>query len=59
MTGFVDEYKSKKLAVGAYVAVSDENGVEYNYMQDNTKGEFNGKYYLVSYNDVVGISENE
>ncbi|MBO5896182.1 MAG: leucine-rich repeat protein, partial [Clostridia bacterium] len=51
LTGFVDEYKSKKLAVGAYAAVSDENGTEYSYMQDNSKGISNGKYYFVSYND--------
>ena len=57
VVGFTDEQKSAKLAMGAYVAVTDENGTEYSYLQDNTKGELNGKYFFVSYNDILGLSQ--
>ena len=54
IAGFTDAQKDKDIVMGAYVAVTDENGTAYSYMQVETKGEFNGKYYFVSYNDVVG-----
>ena len=54
LTGFTDENKGYKLAMGAYVEVSDGTTTEYSYMQDNTKGEQDGNYYFASYNDIVG-----
>ena len=56
ITGFTDDYKNVKLAMGAYVEVTDGEATEYSYMQDNTKGTTNGKYYFASYNDILGIS---
>lgn len=52
--GFTDEYKETKLAMGAYVAVTDKetNTTEYSYMQSGTPAE-NEKYCFISYNDVV------
>ena len=52
ITGFTDEYKDIKLAMGAYVAVGDGENVEYSYMQANapTQGE---KYCFASYNDAI------
>lgn len=52
IVGFTDEYKDVKLAIGAYVAESDENGTEYSYLQSGTPDE-NEKYSFVSYNDIV------
>lgn len=54
ITGFTDEYKNAKLAMGAYVVVTNGDTTEYSYMQDSSKGELNGKYYFTSYNDVIG-----
>ena len=51
--GFTAENMNTKLALGAYVAVSDGNTTEYSYMQDDTKGELTGKYYFASYNEIV------
>ena len=59
LIGFTDEQKDKKLAMGAYVFVSDEKGTAYSYMQDTTKGDLVGKYYFASYNDVLGITSTE
>ena len=56
ITGFTDDYKNVKLAMGAYVEVTDGEATEYSYMQDNTKGTTNGKYYFASYYDILGIS---
>ena len=53
ITGFVDEYKDTKLAMGAYVEVTNGDYYEYSYMQtEEPIG--NDKYHFVSYNDVVG-----
>ena len=52
--GFTDENKGYKLAMGAYVAVTDGENTKYSYMQDNTKGDKIGNYYFASYNDIVG-----
>ncbi|MBQ8146558.1 MAG: hypothetical protein IJ039_07210, partial [Clostridia bacterium] len=50
--GFTDTQKDTKLAMGAYVVVTDGKTTEYSYMQDGTPNE-NEKYCFVSYNDVV------
>lgn len=54
ITGLTDENKGARLAIGAYVAVTGEGGVEYSYLQSSApaSGE---KYYFVSYNDVLDI----
>ena len=54
ITGLTDENKGARLAIGAYVAVMGEGGVEYSYLQSSApaSGE---KYYFVSYNDVLDI----
>lgn len=53
ISGFTNEYKDARLAIGAYVAVTKDDTTEYFYMQDTSKGEPNGKYYFASYNDVI------
>ena len=53
ITGFTDGNKEYKLAMGAYVEVSDGTTTEYSYMQDETKGALSGNYYFASYNDIV------
>lgn len=52
--GFTDEYKDTALAMGAYVATTDEDGTEYSYMQagEPNDGE---KYYFASFNDVAKL----
>lgn len=52
IVGFTEEQKEAKLAMGAYVAVTDK-ATEYSYIQFGTPnaGE---KYCYVSYNDIVG-----
>ena len=57
--GFTDKYKDLKLAMGAYVAVTDGETTEYSYMQDVTKGELGGDYYFVSYNDIVNAPSTD
>ena len=52
LIGFTDEQKSKKLAMGAYVAVTDGETTEYSYLQSGTPKE-NEKYCFVSYNDII------
>ncbi len=54
IVGFSDEQKDNKLAMGAYVAVTNGETTTYSYMQDTTRGELAGGYYFVSYNIVVG-----
>ncbi|MBO5313270.1 MAG: leucine-rich repeat domain-containing protein [Clostridia bacterium] len=59
IVGFKDEQKDIKLAMGAYVAVTDGETTEYSYMQGGEPNE-NEKYCFVSYNDIVGTpSTNE
>jgi hypothetical protein len=53
VVGFDDSQKDIKLAIGAYVSVTKDGTTEYSYMQDDTKGERVGNYYIVSYNDIV------
>jgi len=47
-----DALKSAKLAMGAYVAVTDTQGTKYSYMQPGTPNE-GEKYYFTSYNDLI------
>ena len=56
--GFTDEYKDTKLAMGAYVAVTDGETTEYSYMQGGEPNE-NEKYCFVSYNDIVGAPSTD
>ena len=53
ITGFTDDYKDTKLAMGVYVAVTDGETAEYSYLQSGTPNE-NEKYSFISYNDIVG-----
>ena len=53
LTGFTADNMDDKLAMGAYVIATDENGTEYSYLQDSTKGALDGAYYFASYNDMV------
>ena len=52
IVGFTDEQKDTKLAMGAYVAVTDGETTEYSYMQGGDNE--NEKYCFVSYNDIIG-----
>jgi len=54
IVGFTDTQKDIKLAMGAYVAVTNGETTEYSYMQGGEPNE-NEKYCFVSYNDIVGI----
>ena len=58
IVGFTDEQKDTKLAMGAYVAVTDGETTEYSYMQgaEPNEGE---NYYFVSYNDIAGKPSTE
>ena len=59
ITNIPEDKADVKLALGAYVAVTDGEATEYSYMQPGTPDE-NEKYCFVSYNDVVGTpSTNE
>ena len=54
IVGFTDEQKDIKLAMGAYISVTDNETetTEYSYLQENApaSGE---KYYFASYNEMV------
>ena len=52
IVGFADKHKDIKLAMGAYVSVTDGETTEYSYLQSGTPNE-NEKYCFVSYNDIV------
>ena len=56
--GFTDTQKDVKLAMGAYVAVTDGETTEYSYMQGGEPNE-NEKYCFVSYNDIVGTPSTD
>ena len=58
IVGFTDEYKDIKLAMGAYVAVTDGETTEYSYLQSGTPNE-NEKYCFVSYNDIVNAPSTD
>ena len=54
ITGFKDEQKDIKLALGAYVYVIDGDTTEYSYIQYGTPNE-GEKYVFHSFNDIVAI----
>ena len=58
ISGFTDEYKNIKLAMGAYVTTSDEESVSYSYLQGGKPAE-NESYYFVSYSDIAKTSNVE
>ena len=60
ITGFTEEsHKTAEIAMGGFVAVADENGTTYSYMQAGTPQE-GAVYEFVSYNGIVGTpSTNE
>ena len=53
ITGIPEDKADVKLALGAYVKLTEGEAVEYSYMQPGTPAE-NEKYCFVSYNDVAG-----
>ena len=57
IVGFTDTNKDVKLAMGAYVAVSDGKTTEYSYMQHEAP-KVNEKYCFASYNDIVSEPSN-
>ena len=58
IVGFGEEHKDMKIAMGAYVEVTDGEATEYIYLQSGTPEE-NERYCFVSYNDVVAPANNE
>ena len=52
ITGFADDQKDIKLAMGAYVITTDGEALEYFYLQAGTPNA-NENYVFVSYNDVA------
>jgi len=52
ISGFTDENKDAKLAIGAYVAEIDGNAINYSYIQDSSPNE-GEKYQFVSYTDIA------
>ena len=58
IVGFTDTQKDIKLAMGAYVSVTDGETTEYSYMQGGEPNE-NEKYCFVSYNDIVNASSTD
>ena len=58
IVGFGEEHKDMKIAMGAYVEVTDGEATEYSYLQSGTPNA-NEKYCFVSYNDVVAPANNE
>ncbi len=57
IAGITDEQKSAKLAMGAYVAVTNEEATECSYIQAELPNG-NDKYSFVSYNDIVKPKQN-
>ena len=53
VTGFVENQRDNKLALGAYVSEKKDGATVYSYIQDNSKGENVGSYYFVSFNDII------
>ena len=53
ITGFTkEEHKSAEIAMGGFVALKDENGTVYSYMQADAPNE-NENYSFISYNKIV------
>ena len=53
VTGFAENQKDIKLALGAYVSEKKDGTTVYSYIQDDSKGENVGSYYFVSFNDII------
>lgn len=58
ISGFKDEQKDAKLAMGAYVAIIDGENTEYSYMQHSAPNE-GEKYCFISYNEVMASLPQE
>ena len=56
ITGFNDENKNVKIAMGAYAKVTDGEEITYSYMQNFAPSE-GDKYFFVSYNDVLNATK--
>ncbi|MBQ4584921.1 MAG: leucine-rich repeat domain-containing protein [Clostridia bacterium] len=57
ITGFTEEsHKTVEIAMGGFVAVADENGTTYSYMQAGTPQE-GAVYEFVSYNGIIGTDK--
>ena len=52
ITGFTDEYKDDKLALGAYIITTYDKTCEYSYIQEGAPAQ-NEKYAFISYDEVV------
>jgi hypothetical protein len=55
ITGFTDEHKNLKLAMGVYVSEKDDKTVKFSYLQLGIPEE-NEKYHFASYNDIINGS---
>ena len=53
IVGFTEKYMDKKLAMGAYVAVTEGEATKYSYMQYAAPNE-GEKYNFISYNEILG-----
>ena len=54
IVGFeTDAQKDAKIAMGAYVAVTDNGETEYSYLQNTEKGELANGYYFITFNGIV------
>ena len=57
ITGFTEEsHKTAEIAMGGFVAVADENGTTYSYMQAGAPQE-GAVYEFVSYNGIIGTEK--
>ena len=58
ITGFTNGYKETKLAMGAYVEVTNGTATEYSYIQSGVPiaGE---KYCFISYGELAGEPTNK
>ena len=57
ITGFTEEsHKTAEIAMGGFIAVADENGTTYSYMQAGTPQE-GDVYEFVSYNGIIGTEK--
>ena len=54
ITGFTDDQKNIKIAMGAYVMLTDGTTAEYSYMQAHAPNE-GEKYNFVSFNDIIKL----
>lgn len=52
VSGFTNGQMDTKLAMGAYVAIADDQATEYSYLQEGTANE-GESYVFASYNDII------